>query len=437
MTATASACSITIPPEIITEIMYHVPAKSVGRFRCVSKDWLSQLSSLQFIKNHHKTLNRNHLIYVSPADYFSSSELFTLDHHGKTPKKCDLNARSITIHGSCNGLVLVSIMDKVGDDRVLVLNPTTKELKTLPKCIRYELIKDIKKKHIRYGFGYDSLTDDYKFVTFNPQTRSTNINIYSPKSNNTCARVGNFLKDYSYIVDSPGVYVNGFLHWLAKKRSDGLGVILAFNLVSENFKELASPDVDIVDDVDNVDDIDIVDNSQCCKLVGINGKLAIVVRNEGQVWLMNEYGVKESWTDILNDGNHEFRTLLRTMISNKKSGYLEEFADTEGRRYSENVDFCRALLLINHVGFTESLVSPNLRNKQRYMHQVGTEVMYDGVTGIVYGAVTVAAGGRDAADPQHYNHFKPILTLTLSHKLTKDFFLFQNLKHNMTLFAHA
>ncbi|XP_071705141.1 F-box/kelch-repeat protein At3g06240-like [Rutidosis leptorrhynchoides] len=232
----------------------------------------------------------------------------------------------------------------------------------LPKCIRCKTIEDIKKEHIRYGFGYDSVTDDYKFVTVSLETLSFYVRSF--RSNSSCVRVTNCLKDYCDIVRSPGVYVNGILHWLAKKRSDGLGLILGFNLATETFKELASPD-----------DIDIVvDNSVCCELVGIGGKLGmVVVKNKGQVWLMNEYGVKESWIDLLHDRrNHEYCTLLQTMISNhKESRYLNTLAGIRqipvgGNNQNvidENVDFCRDLLKINHDCFTESFVSPNLRIK--------------------------------------------------------------------------
>ncbi|XP_071705140.1 F-box/kelch-repeat protein At3g06240-like [Rutidosis leptorrhynchoides] len=369
--AMASEFSITIPREMITEILYRLPAQSVGRFRCVSKDWLSELTSPQFIENHRKTLNRNHLIFVSCND--RSLNLVPLDHHrGTELTKCNLKERFFTIFGSCNGLVLVSFRVKgcMNPDsggylfKLLVLNPITREFIQLPDFGRYKLINVIRKHNISYGFGYDSLTDEYKLVTIawrhDLSSDSMHIRVFSLTSNNTYARVTESLKDYRYIVNSPGVFVNGFLHWFAKKRSDGLGVILAFNLASENFNVVPSPD-----------DVDIVANSQC-KLVGIGGKLAIVLSNKGQVWLMNEYGVKDSWNNILIYGQHEFCTLLRPMFSVNK-GYIlrgPKFPvirikqtliddETKKRYYSDNAEFCQNLLLINQDSFTESLVSPN------------------------------------------------------------------------------
>ena len=93
------------------------------------------------------------------------------------------------------------------------------------------------------GFGYDSLTDDYKVVlgtrTFNHKTC---FQVFSLKSNAwkvigdvnyTCFERFNFL--------SRGVLCNGAIHWLMYPENKKQ-VILSFDLYKEEFKEIPQPD---------------------------------------------------------------------------------------------------------------------------------------------------------------------------------------------------
>nr|GEV34458.1 reverse transcriptase domain-containing protein [Tanacetum cinerariifolium] len=148
--------SIAIPQEMIIHILYHLPTKSVGRFRSVSKEWLSLLSGPGFIKTHEKTLNRTHLIFL--LNYKSLYSLPFHNHEGvSTLTKLPFES-PIYLRGSCNGLVLVS----ADDDETLslyIINPTTKDSVLLadnPVCLGY------KHHYSVYGFGYDYATDDYK-----------------------------------------------------------------------------------------------------------------------------------------------------------------------------------------------------------------------------------------------------------------------------------
>lgn len=162
MAATESEGSIRIiPPEIITDILLRLPAKSLGRFRCVSKNWLSQISDPKFIKTHFKTLNQNHIIF---SDWYSLYS-HPFHHHEKealvTPTKfhLEMNFDSYFYCGSCNGLVLVYLRWRNDNYRPVLYNPITKEFLELPLFDDLVAIKNM------MGFGYDSVTDDYKVVT--------------------------------------------------------------------------------------------------------------------------------------------------------------------------------------------------------------------------------------------------------------------------------
>nr|XP_043638383.1 F-box/kelch-repeat protein At3g06240-like [Erigeron canadensis] len=82
-------------------------------------------------------------------------------------------------------------------------------------------------------------------------------------------------------------FINGNIHRLATKGSDNQPkIIVAFSLADETISEVPSLD-------------DYIMRPGPCELVDVGGKLGIFREYDGVVWLMNEYGVKESWTKIL------------------------------------------------------------------------------------------------------------------------------------------
>ncbi|CAH1415070.1 unnamed protein product [Lactuca virosa] len=353
--------TIRIPPEIISNILYRLPAKSLGRFRCVSKDWLSLISEPQFIKTHQNTRNRSQLIFVS-----NHRPLYSLPfHHDEAeavlePTKILLESyhTDFNLHGSCNGLVLVSANTFASVHVLVVLNPTTKEFVELPAS-DYEMINASSEIEIMYGFGYDSLTDDYKVVTISyfhynylipPDDMA--VHVYSLRTN-TWRRVSDSPYDHSYGRNLPGVFVNGFLHWVAMKDSDHVPVILAFSLADERFSELPSPSLH--------EDVDIMYRNDF-KLVVLGGKLAVFMEDE--VWLMNEYGVRESWTKILVHGIHEI-PMVEPMIFYDNGNFLlvsrdlMVIYDIKERSFckSGNVSWNMKDLKVRG-SYVESLVSP-------------------------------------------------------------------------------
>ncbi|XP_071705134.1 F-box/kelch-repeat protein At3g06240-like [Rutidosis leptorrhynchoides] len=364
-----------VPPDIITEIICYLPAKSVGRFRCVSKQWNTLLSSPHFIKTHQIKRNLNHIISIIRVDYSLYSFPLDVNFNEETvPTKVDVNSRyvkSTILHGSCNGLVLVLSLDSQKKNAALVLlNPTTREFIEISEPdYSYKETDIIKDRLIMTGFGYDSLTDDYK-ITFNYLISfgCMYVHVYSFRSG-TWKQVDSCY-NYFFGYMLRGVFVDGFIHCFAKRSSDGLRVILGFSLADEKFSEVPSPD-----------DVDIADLDGC-QLVDLDGKLGIFLKSVGEVWLMNEYGVKESWTNILleglcktvNDlsvGNallNEYRSILLQPMIYKTGKFLVvtnsvaqmSIYDIEERRFSKNIKINIRKMMTFQGSYVESLVSPKL-----------------------------------------------------------------------------
>ncbi|GKA26998.1 F-box associated domain containing protein [Tanacetum coccineum] len=284
-----------IPQDIIIDILCGLPAKTLGRFRCVSKEWLSLLSEPHFIKTHQKTLNRNHLLFISSDCLFYS---LPFDNQSAVAKPLLDKHYDIMYGCSCNGLVLASGRNLRLLHTFIVFNPTTNDYVEFP-MFRHDWLYN-PGNYFLTGFGYDSVTDDYKVVCISyfhcprliPPDKMF-VHVYSLRSN-TWRKLRNSPYDHSDGKRVLGVFVNGFLHWIVNRHSEP--VIAAFSLADEKFSELPSPD--FYNDVGILSDID-------CRLFEVNEKLAIFHGLKGVLWLMNKHGVKESWTKIVLNGFSE------------------------------------------------------------------------------------------------------------------------------------
>ncbi|XP_074318180.1 F-box protein CPR1-like [Silene latifolia] len=160
----AAAPSHSLPLELITEILTKLPVKSLHRFKCVSKTWNSLITSSNFIKQHlHQTLisNTNKLI-ISKKSILSSAIStiklrFDIVNH---PLNNLPHIPPVDIVESVHGLLLIVDSSK---ETVCLFNPSNKTQRLVPPAPSrkpgdgFEIVEV-------FGFGYDSVTDDYKVV---------------------------------------------------------------------------------------------------------------------------------------------------------------------------------------------------------------------------------------------------------------------------------
>ncbi|XP_026382643.1 F-box/kelch-repeat protein At3g06240-like [Papaver somniferum] len=147
---------------------------------------------------------------------------------------------------------------------------------------------------IGYGFGYDCGIEDYKVVAVINSEEYLNVSyvgVYTLGSDSwkTISSIPYKLaKGYNNVRFPvfPGVFLNGALHWLAQSFSgNGLQVLLSFDMKDEIFAEIHQPE--------NLDKFDY-------KFVGLLGGCLCMLCSVGfEVWVMQHYGVRESWTKLL------------------------------------------------------------------------------------------------------------------------------------------
>ncbi|KAI7727254.1 hypothetical protein M8C21_033382 [Ambrosia artemisiifolia] len=336
--------SINIPLEITEAILRLLPAKSLGRFKSVSKTWNSLISDPNFIKTHllhtHQT---SKLIGLSTTGSLYSIDISeTLDSDDDddddddilaTAKELSIRSPPIRwkeIFGSCNGLLLA----KDENDTIFMINPTTQDLWKVPLCPfapppdeEYE-----EEVYVTYGFGYDSSTDDYKIVSISfwhhhsmqHDSSETFASVYSLRNNSWRK-----LRDYDYhehdhtVLDViNGAVINQTLHWLARHSE-----IVGFNLANEEFNEMKFPDT-----------IGMY-TSTFSSMVDVGGKLGVFIWSDAgfECCVMEEYGVWESWTRVRIHGVERDRVPWPECLLDGRSREIV-FQEKEGKVLVYNID---------------------------------------------------------------------------------------------------
>ncbi|XBJ07575.1 hypothetical protein VPH35_013074 [Triticum aestivum] len=246
----ASSSWSSLPDDVATEILAYLPAKSVGRFRCVSRSWHATLSSAAFVELHLRRANYQSAagrpkLFFSPTDEPSDDFFYTWQPGGGAVTKLMDNdfLRPAPLTRPLRGLVLLRCVRSGGYH---VCNPSTGAVLPLPdtrvpskKNSRYPIPRY---RDVVYGLGYCSEGHQYKAVRIFSQENSMDAPCcdvfvlggdkpayWRPATSEVPMCV---VKE-----TNPAVFLNGYLHFLC--RHDG--GILTFNVRDETFGSMPLP----------------------------------------------------------------------------------------------------------------------------------------------------------------------------------------------------
>ncbi|XP_059629554.1 F-box protein CPR1-like [Cornus florida] len=176
------------------------------------------------------------------------------------------------IQGSCNGLLCLTSKFSNLEELIALWNPSTRKHQMLLVAL-IELTRERSTyRAIVFGFGYDCVHDDYKSqVEF-------------------MAIIEDF-PYYLWYLAEKGEFASGALHWVVrpKPESHKSRLITAFDLGDKEYRLVPQPDYSVVNLHMNV--------------VVLEGCLCLVcnyVSVHVDIWVMKEYGVKESWTKLFS-----------------------------------------------------------------------------------------------------------------------------------------
>ncbi|XP_062014463.1 F-box protein CPR1-like [Rosa rugosa] len=287
------------PEELIEEILLKLPIKSLIRFSEVCKSWNSLIKSPNFIYTQlNRTIQSNnqndsHLLLLEGL--LSSTKIFllhpahnpTFDVDKKLTEPSAINTtagsfslKNFSVVGTCNGLVcLANYIHGVA----VIWNPLVRKYVILPSCSVRSL-----SGFVRFAFGYDSRTNDYKVLkTVVCDQKPSHVEVWSLARGSWMSLDAAIIppdfkpRDYSYLRYP---FVNGALHWVGLRH----GVIMTFDMSTELFGEIMMPEV-VTRDAEN-------------KFISkYRESLALLCKsneNSIHIWVMKEYGSADSWIQL-------------------------------------------------------------------------------------------------------------------------------------------
>ncbi|MCH85128.1 F-box/kelch-repeat protein [Trifolium medium] len=284
-TLTSSSPSLpTLPFDLIPEILCRLPVKFLLQFRCICKLWKSLISDSKFT-NKHLTLSTTRTLHCISYSHnvnvllnsYSLDSTFTSITQTQFPSP-DTN---VSFVGSCNGILCLVIH---GVDLVLLKlwNPSIRKFKEL----HLPPISDPQKFPFMYGFRYDPISDNYKVVVVfcDDVSSESEVKVHT-LGTDSWKSVPEFpFLTVSVSAQPSGQYVSGTINW-----SVYTGIkrfIVSFDLVNECYQEVLLPG-----DFDKVDEHKL-------RLTVFRDCLCMIYGED--VWVMKEYGNKESWTKLFN-----------------------------------------------------------------------------------------------------------------------------------------
>lgn len=289
-----------IPLEIVVGILSRLPVKTLLQFKSVCKRWYYLISDSQFVKMHLKQVaKQGERILLSSSPYKLANPLYSIDceascdHHQIQNIDFPSNdpAYKGDVYGSCNGLLLIGYRDC----KLFLWNPFTREFREIP----YPYITMNFYERRLYGLGYDSTTDDYKLVVvifIDELDCSFLVYVFSLKSNRWKKKIEICPYEVAYSqTKAAAVLVNGALHWVMIDSIDGdCYKVVCFDLAEEKLRDMSLPgSLDTSDEVELC--LGVLGGSLC-----VVGVMRTSVRRAVKVWVMTEYGLKESWTNLIN-----------------------------------------------------------------------------------------------------------------------------------------
>ncbi|XP_045826273.1 F-box/kelch-repeat protein At3g23880-like [Trifolium pratense] len=293
----------TLPEDVIPEILCRLPVKLILQLRCVCKSWNSLISDSKFIKKHlHMSTRRrlhflrilncpenNYILASYPLDSFFTNLTTEFTEFEYPPNSFNRDYSFHHFSGSCNGILCFADHHK---GLVILWNPSIRKFKELPLFTKPNGSIYL---HMTFGFGYDSSTDIYKVVVvldydyFKPGS-ITSVKKVEVKVHTLGTDIWRSIQQYPFdgVPDrSPrsGKFVSGTINWLvSNERFFGKpNFIVSFDLVNESYQKI----------------LPHIGGEDMCDLWSIAVlRDCLCVTSGDDVWIMKEYGNKESWTKL-------------------------------------------------------------------------------------------------------------------------------------------
>ncbi|KAJ8764737.1 hypothetical protein K2173_009125 [Erythroxylum novogranatense] len=287
---------LELPDRIIFEILARLPFLSVLRCKCVCRAFCGLIRDPYFSKHYISRAPTSYLVREAsrkkihfyeddsmPSQRMSSSNLsnFKCQVPPKqvVAKLSELHEKMVFVN-SCNGFLCMYSGDR---PKYYISNPVLDEIMLMPSPPSLE----IGHNYLNFSaLGFSPNTNKFKVVRFVSKLAKVVAEVLTVGRKSwtsvDCSLAGN-------PVESLDPFVNGALHWISDRcRTEGM--LCSFNLDTDTFMPIALP---------NNLDTDVLKKITWINTGALGDCLCLCYAFEGvsfDVWVMNDYGVKESWT---------------------------------------------------------------------------------------------------------------------------------------------
>jgi len=280
----------TLPFDVLPEILCRLPVKLLGRLRCLCKFFNSLISDPKFARKHlHLSTKRHHLMVKSRnnmgecvhCDYPITSIFSTSSVVTQTQLYAPGYNYALALC-SCDGIFCGTL--KPGC--YFLWNPSIRKFKLLPP-----LENPQRSFSFSVSFGYDHFIDNYKVIVVSSKNE-VNVNTLGTDYWTTIEHI-----PYNYHILGPGIFVSGTVNWFAMDRSVSKHVLLSLDLEKLSSQNLWLPDLE---------------HENYSWTLAVLRDCLCVFASSGiywDVWIMKEYGNKESWTKLYTIPNMQDRGL--------------------------------------------------------------------------------------------------------------------------------
>ncbi|XP_045793476.1 F-box/kelch-repeat protein At3g23880-like [Trifolium pratense] len=354
-----------IPPpscityDLITEILLLLSVKTMMRLKSVSKSWNTLISDPTFIEQHlKKSLQNPQLILIS--DPSSGVVSFPMDRLLQNPSSTD-SCLSFPMHrllqnpsstdsclfrgsmnncqviGSYNGLLCLLFKEngwEYQEYQFVLWNPATGTI-----SLKVGTLKDSSAgSPFKFTFGCDISTGTYKVVALAKKCKELEVRVFS-FGGSDWKNIQSFpIKDHEI---NDGVHLSGTINWLALSKymqqfnqygwisnhiivNAKQSVIFSLNLSTETYTQILLPS--------GLDEVSMSFPPTLGVLTDCLCFLHDWKPTQCVIWLMKEFGVQESWTQLFRMDyckiNHHHPYLLGFSICPLRPLYLSKDEDT-------------------------------------------------------------------------------------------------------------
>ncbi|CAH8254342.1 unnamed protein product [Arabidopsis lyrata] len=280
--STGEKCvDVNIPLDLKVEILKKLPAKSLLRFQCVSKEWLSIISSRRDFIDSIVTRSLTQspprdikLIFHHQVDTGPNFFIFSSTYPQNTDKE-SLTTRAGSYH-YVRGLICCWLDFPTTVD---IYNPTTRQYYTVPDTNRYQYIDTC-------FFGYDPLENQYKVMVlpkYDMEEKPCQVFTVGDPMEKPWRDIPGIGLHFPL---EHAVCINGFIYYRASNKHRGSTFFLvSFDVRSEKFNHVKAPEI-------------LMDHP--CTLINYQGKLGFMCCKKGvEIWVMEDAKRKQEWSKII------------------------------------------------------------------------------------------------------------------------------------------